>query len=125
MFDITGQTVTTVTGNGQLSIGTDAGWWISIESDIQYSQGEQELRQLSGDDSGTASILSPVLCGYIIQSVTIADNGLILHFSSNAKLVALTDDEFEAWNIVGPRGQRVVSTPGGELATWQGDIAQQ
>ncbi|WP_330476282.1 DUF6188 family protein [Terrabacter sp. C0L_2] len=31
--------------------------------------------------------------------------------------------DYEAWQITGPAGERIVCTPGGELASWPGSGA--
>lgn len=119
MHDLTGQTITKVVGNGQLSIHTDAGWVISIESNIVYEAADGTTTELVGDEAGAAESLAPALVGHIIQSSQLSQTGgFTMTIVPNMRLSALPDDDFEAWNIVGPEGQRTVSMPGGELAVW-------
>lgn len=41
------------------------------------------------------------------------ENGTTLHVGAS--------DEFEPWEISGPHGMRIVSTPGGSLAVWRSE----
>jgi len=45
------------------------------------------------------------------------DGRLEVLFSDGATLHVEPDEQYEAWEVVGG-GQRIVSTPGGELAVW-------
>ena len=119
MLDLSGQTITEVTGDRQLSIRTDAGWTITIESQILYKAEDGTTHELMGEEPEAADVLAPVLTGHPIQAMTItAAAGLTMTVNSNVQLTMPPDEDFEAWNIVGPNGERIVSMPGGELVRW-------
>ncbi|MFD0555663.1 hypothetical protein FB566_0872 [Stackebrandtia endophytica] len=119
MLDLTGQTITEVTGDGQLSIHTDGGWLITIESRIVYKAEDGTTQELTGEEPETAAVLAPVLTGHPIQTMTITEaDGLTMTITPNVELTMPPDEDFEAWNIVGPTNERIVSMPGGELVTW-------
>lgn len=119
MFDLSGQMITAVTGRGQLSIHTDGGWLITIESRIVYKAEDGTTHELMGEEPEAAEVLAPVLTGHHIQTMTITEaDGLTMTVTPNIELATPPDEDFEAWNIVGPTNERIVSMPGGELATW-------
>ena len=120
MLDLAGQTITAVTGDGQLSIHTDAGWLITIESRILYKADDGTAHELMGEDPEAADVLAPVLTGHPILAMTITEaDGMIMTVKPNVELTMPPDDDFEAWNIVGPANERIVSMPGGELVRWK------
>ncbi|MFI8977590.1 DUF6188 family protein [Nocardia asteroides] len=43
---------------------------------------------------------------------------LIMRFDNKAMILVPVDQDFEAWGIAGPGGYRVISSPGGGVATW-------
>jgi hypothetical protein len=47
-----------------------------------------------------------------------AGGGLVLRLDAEARLVVGADERFESWEYTGPRGERLLSAPGGELVTW-------
>ena len=119
MLDLSGQTITDVAGNGQLSIRTDAGWTITIESQILYKAEDGTTHELMGEEPDAADVLAPVLTGHPIQTMTITEaDGLTMTVTPNVELTMPPDEDFEAWNIVGPTNERIVSMPGGELVSW-------
>ncbi|MFI5719823.1 DUF6188 family protein [Nocardia sp. NPDC051750] len=61
------------------------------------------------------------LTGKVREAQTTDDGGLRLEFESGWSAEAVADADYEAWNVVGTRGFRVVCMPGGELAVWHAD----
>jgi hypothetical protein len=45
-------------------------------------------------------------------------NGQLELILDCARVTVAADPRYEAWEVVGPRGIRVISTPGGELSIW-------
>lgn len=59
------------------------------------------------------------LFGKTVASATAApDGGLHLQFSNGASIRVAPSEQYEAWTITAAGGYRVVSLPGGGLATW-------
>lgn len=116
MIDLSGHAG--ILANGHLSVHTDTGGTMALESRILYTTRDGTTRELNGDDPHLAAMaLVPLLVGCTNQSATVnATDGLILTTAHGVRFTAPPDEEFEAWNIVGPRYERVISTPGGELA---------
>ncbi len=76
------------------------------------------------DPEGPPAALGPAL-GVLRQSVERAvaykDGRLEVAFADGTQLRVRAGEKFEAWNLVGPAGLRLVSLPGGDLAVWQPD----
>lgn len=48
------------------------------------------------------------------------DSGFLrLQFRKNAELSAGPNDEYEAWTMSGPDGERIICKPSGGIATWK------
>lgn len=70
---------------------------------------------------GEPSALSPVLsvCRRALRRGRASESGeLALEFLDGSLLVVPVSPEGEPWEMSGPDGSRVVSLPGGGLATW-------
>ena len=120
MINLSGQTVLQVSSDNLLTIRTDAGWRIVIESQMVCTTGDSTKRELDGEDPvGAAEALSPVLTGCTTQSMELSTTkGLTLDFAPTTRLMASTDESYEAWKIIGTNREFIVSYPGGELITW-------
>jgi len=44
-----------------------------------------------------------------------------MSFADGSRVRVSASDDYEAWELAGPSGLRMVSTPGGDLTVWQGD----
>jgi hypothetical protein len=112
-----GQTVIRACFDYGISLQTDNSYEIRIESDY--------VVQSSGDRSGCGSqdpghILAAAL-NEIISTATVDSGTLNLTFSNGTVLRVEPHEMYEAWTVTGPRGMKVVSMPGGELAVWSMD----
>lgn len=62
------------------------------------------------------------LVGRVVRSAIAGKDGrLTIVFSDGIRLVVPPSEEYEPWELVGDRGFRMVSAPGGELYIWSGD----
>lgn len=62
------------------------------------------------------------LVGVDVTECAADDAGtLTITFSNEAVIHSDPDGMYEAWNLAGPRGMKVVSMPSGGLATWSPD----
>lgn len=59
------------------------------------------------------------------QVIAFKDGRLELTFDDGAVLRVSVNEDYEAWSIVGPRGMRIVSMPGGELAVWSPETTKE
>ena len=72
-------------------------------------------------DEDPAEAFTPIrqLVGLdIIESIADDSGALRMAFEDGSLIHVPADDQYEAWNVSGPRGALVVSMPGGELAIW-------
>lgn len=119
MIDLSQQRISKITPGWPLTIHTDAGWVITVECKILYAAGSGTTQVFIGDELATAEMLALALTGRAIHSVAItATEGLTMILTPYAEVTLPPDEDFEAWNVAGPEGERVVSMPGGELAYW-------
>lgn len=98
-------------------IDTEGGWSIRIEGDCTLHHGGVMTAVV--DEQFSA--LDPLMSTWIGQPLTGVDYGtsgdLVVHCAGD-RLVVPASDEFEAWGIAGPLQEKIVSMPGGEVATW-------
>lgn len=81
---------------------------------------EDETFTLTPDED-PAEAFAPIrqLLGLdIIESIADDSGALRMAFEDGSLIHVPADDQYEAWNVSGPRGALVVSMPGGELAIW-------
>ena len=91
---------------------------IRIEGDFVF-QGYGGEHQLS---PAYPTALGPALSTIgkaIVSARACKDGCLDVHFADGSTLSVKPDPEYEAWEIVGTGGLRVVCTPGGSLSIWQ------
>lgn len=72
-------------------------------------------------DEDPAEAFAPIrqLVGLdVVESVADDSGALRMAFEDGSLIQVPADDQYEAWNVSGPRGALVVSMPGGELAIW-------
>ena len=70
---------------------------------------------------GPAEALGPALAllrRSVSQAIAHKNGDLEIEFADGIGLFVPATARFEAWNLVGPEGMRIVSLPGGELAVW-------
>jgi hypothetical protein len=113
-----GQRVVHETAGYGITLLTDAGYEICIESDLSMRTPEGDF-----DYSIGASILHPEeIHSLLHQTVTSSEadgsGALILSFDDGATLKVEPNDDYEAWTLAGPHGVKLVCMPGGELARW-------
>jgi hypothetical protein len=84
---------------------------VSNDGHEQIVEPEGEIRQLY-----------PIL-HYLRRAVAsisaFKDGSLEVVMSDGDRIRVSADSDFEAWELAGPSGVRIVSMPGGELAVWR------
>lgn len=71
---------------------------------------------------GPSEALGPalaVLRSSVTRAIAFKNGDLEIEFDGCIALFVPASANFEAWNLVGPVGVRIVSLPGGELAVWR------
>jgi hypothetical protein len=65
-----------------------------------------------------ASTLISLFLRNVISAEAGAEGDLGIAFNNGIELTVAPDPTYEAWQLVGPKGRRVICLPGGELALW-------
>ncbi|MGH3799086.1 MAG: DUF6188 family protein [Pseudonocardiaceae bacterium] len=113
-----GQSVTHETVDYAVTLNTNAGFEIRIETDFFLSTPEGNF-DLSPDSSDTQAAQGRALLHQTVTSSVAEESGVLsLDFSNGLRLRVDPHDSYEAWTVAGPGGMKVVSMPGGELAVW-------
>lgn len=91
---------------------------IRIEGDLVLKGYGGEHRLSPAHPTALGPALSTI--GQAIASAKAYKDGCLeVHFADGSILSVKPDTEYEAWEIVGTGGLRVVCMPGGSLAIWQ------
>lgn len=94
---------------------------ISVNIGDVFVYADSGGREFRLDPEGEASRLAPVLALLRMNAVAgfaFSDGRLSLDFEDGSRIKIPASEQFEARNITGPDGLRIVSMPGGELAIW-------
>lgn len=117
-LSIEGETVVRVCFDEALTFLTDGGFELRIETSAAIETSSENM-MLEPGVPGASAI--PVLgfVGSRIDRGEVLESGVLkIFFSSDSGLTVSPDANFEAWELVGPRGMRVVCLPGGGIAEW-------
>ncbi|MDX1888122.1 DUF6188 family protein [Mycolicibacterium sp. 050158] len=97
---------------------------IAISSPLTIELGGKSIRLSPEDDP--EELFGP-LQGLVGQEIDVAntdpDGALNVSFDGGGRVRVEPDPAYEAWNVSGPGGTLVVSTPGGKLAIWSAENA--
>lgn len=102
-----------------LRIELSDGHFVVIESPF-IVEVDGEVISLSPEHDSDESF-TPVkgLVGHTVEEAIADENGsLRVTFDNGTRLLVEPDPAYEAWNVSGPDGALVVSTPGGNVAVW-------
>ena len=114
-----GDTITSVDTSHSVLLDTAGGWSVRVEGDCTFHRGDQAIEVIDE----RFSVLDALLTSWVGQPIGGlsygADGGLVVTCGGD-RLVVPPSDDFEAWGIAGPRQEKVISLPGGEISTWSG-----
>jgi hypothetical protein len=92
----------------------------AIEADFSLTLPTGQRHVLKpGDDDGLA--LAPILSvrrRNVAQGVAFKNGRLVLDIDDGSRIEVPAAHRYESWNLTGPGGLLVVSTPGGDLSIW-------
>jgi hypothetical protein len=116
---VRGQSVIRVCFDAAFTVLTTEDWELRVETEAVIRTPQGEVVRFDPESPDIAAIH---LAHLVRDSVALAEAGTVgdlrMVFESGAQLTVAPDAEYEAWGLVGPKGSRVVCTPGGELALW-------
>jgi hypothetical protein len=94
---------------------------VQIDIESPFILTEPGGHEYSLNPDGDAVSLAPILAArrQAVQDGTAFKNGrLLIHMKNGGRISVPADENYEAWTVSGPRGLRIVSTPGGDLSVW-------
>lgn len=112
------QTVTQVSADFAVSLVTDAGYEVRIETDFSMHTPDGDFNFSLGADAIDPASVHSLLRQTVVSSVAEESGALALAFSDGIRLRVEPHQVYEAWTIAGPGGKKVVCMAGGELAVW-------
>lgn len=121
MFDLSGETITSVSYRYALEIVTDGGWLVRAETTFRLLGPEGVLPiPTPTPDQDEAQAAPPELAALegVVVASTREDSGQLVVDLGDRSIVVEPDEDYEAWELVGPRGERVICLPGGELSEY-------
>ncbi|TDT97321.1 hypothetical protein EDD99_5442 [Streptomyces sp. 846.5] len=80
--------------------------------------GRQDVSLDPGRQDVTAAIR--LFGAKVLSAVAFKTGSMRLVFDNGWHLNSRADPSFEAWDVLGPGGWRIISMPGGKLAVWSG-----
>jgi hypothetical protein len=117
---IEGKEISRVCVDFAVALETADGVELRIETtfSVTDSDGSPLLAANPGDLGEAASHILGLLGRHILVA-GIQDSGrLELAFSGGGRLICEPNEEFEAWTLVAPNGERIVCLPGGGSVRW-------
>ena len=96
--------------------------WGEVEQPFSFGAGVLVRLVPDGDPLQLAPVLATVRES-VVRVEAFADGRLEIEFGSGALATVDSSEEFEAWNLVGPGGARLVATPGGGVTAWGAEVA--
>lgn len=100
---------------------SEAHLYVTVEQPFWFrpSENEDEVRLAPEQEPEALGPVLSVLHRSIEEIVAHKDGLLEVRFAGGGALRAPATTDFEAWNVVGPHGLRLVAMPGGEVAVWK------
>ncbi len=120
VLPLSGRTVDRLCLDFAITLTIRGGLEVKLESPFVLQRADRSEVLLVPD--GDAERLSPVMSlvrGTATRVEAFKDGRLEVVFADGSKLRVPADEDFEAWQLVGPDGLLIVSLPGGELAVWR------
>ncbi|MCP9274036.1 DUF6188 family protein [Mycolicibacterium arenosum] len=94
-------------------------YFVVIESPFTVElRGETVALSPEDDSDERLSSVRDLVGQNVTESSATEGGALCVAFDGGARLRVEPDPAYEAWNVSGPDGALVVSTPGGRLAVW-------
>ncbi|MFF3568604.1 DUF6188 family protein [Nocardia jiangxiensis] len=116
---IAGQSLSVESTEYALVLGNDNGFEIQAEAPVEFETPSGDKRRVAFDEEDHFDLdLNTFFSGKIASAFTGSAGELTILLESGNRATVTTDEDYESWTIVGPKGYRVVCMPGGELATW-------
>lgn len=122
IMNLRGLAVTKISIAYQLFLHLDSDARVDLGCPFKLTQDVGGSRQDVVLDPGRQEVAAALgLFGAkVLSAVAFKTGSLRLVFDSGCHLNSQADPSFEAWEVLGPGGWRVISMPGGKLTVWSG-----
>ena len=118
-FDVSGQQVTYCMVDYAFSLHLEGGLNLRVESDFIFTDASGTVHGITPESDPTTCGPALGLARATTGSLVTTDDGVLeIEFEDGARIVVPPSEDYEAWSLTERNGVKVVSTPGGELATW-------
>ena len=120
IMNLRGLAVTEIGISYQLSLclGSDARVVLGSPFTLTQGDGRQDVILDPGRQDVAAAL--GLFGAKVLSAVAFKSGSMRLVLDNGWHLNSRADPSFEAWEVLGPGGWRIVSMPGGELAVWSG-----
>ncbi|MFE3108887.1 DUF6188 family protein [Kitasatospora indigofera] len=122
IMNLRGLAVTEISVGHQLSLRLGSDARVVLGCPFELTQGVGDDRQHVFLDPGRQDVAAALglFEAKVLSAVAFKAGSLRLVFDNGCHLNSRADPSFEAWEVLGPGGWRVISMPGGQLAVWAG-----
>ncbi|MBF9072844.1 DUF6188 family protein [Streptacidiphilus fuscans] len=122
IMNLRGLAVTEIGISYQLSLRLDSDARVVLACPSTLTLGVDDGRQDVFLDPGRQDVVAAIgLFGAkVLSAVAFKTGSMRLVFDNGCHLNSRADPSFEAWEVLGPGGWRIISMPGGKLAVWSG-----
>lgn len=117
-LELKGQTISHQHFDYAMTLETETGVKLNIENDYTLHTADASWcdspEAVCVDSDQPASLINRT-----ISNATSDETGALnISFTDGDRVTVEPDPDYEAWNLAGPDGKKIVCLPGGELATW-------
>ncbi|MFB7381918.1 DUF6188 family protein [Kitasatospora purpeofusca] len=122
IMNLRGQDVTRISIDHQLTLLLDSGARITLGCPFELTQGANRTDEPVVLDPGIQDVAAALgLFGAeVLSAVAFKTGSMRLVFDNGCHLNSRAHPDYEAWEVVGPEGWRIISRPSGGLAVWPG-----
>lgn len=122
VLNLRGVRVSRVSIDFRLTLTLNSGWEVALEAPARLSSGSVRTDPgvLLTPETQDVAVALPLFGLTVLSAVAFKSGTLRMVFEEGTHLTCPTDASFEAWQITGPGGWRIVSLPGGDLGVWSG-----
>jgi Family of unknown function (DUF6188) len=117
---VVGSSVTRLCFDHALTILTSSNYEFRFETTSTFDLAGAGLVAFEPESPSEVAAKLLMLLDMEVTNAVADDSGFLrLQFGKNAELAAGPHDEYEAWTMSGPDGERIICKPGGGIATWK------
>jgi hypothetical protein len=117
--DFAGDKVIRVTHCFAVYMWTASNWEFRLDGDVflTTAEGVTQIDTLKETSEQVSEVIDP-LVGARLRGILVSASGDLAIQFEHAQLSCRASSDYEAWELSGPVGEKIVCTPGGELAIW-------